>query len=96
MNIDPTQGAGPTTSGAGPVPASTRSDELGRDAFLTLLVKQLENQDPLNPEPNGEFLAQLAQFSSLEQLTTIAASIDELKDIMESVSASLSVPEGDA
>jgi flagellar basal-body rod modification protein FlgD len=96
VNIDPTQGAGLTTSGAGQVPAISRGDDLGRDAFLTLLVKQLENQDPLNPEPNGEFLAQLAQFSSLEQLTTIAASIDELKTIMLSVSAGVPVPEGDA
>ncbi len=96
MNIDPTQGAGPTTSGAETTTSALKDDALGRDAFLTLLVKQLENQDPLNPEPNGEFLAQLAQFSSLEQLTTISSSIDELKEIMQAQSAGTPISEGDA
>ena len=40
-------------------------------AFLSLLVTQLQHQDPLQPTDNSEFLAQLAQFSSLEQLTNI-------------------------
>jgi len=41
-------------------------DELGRDAFLNLLVTQLQNQSPLQPQDNSEFIAQLAQFSQLE------------------------------
>lgn len=40
--------------------------ELGRDAFLNLLVTQLRNQSPLEPQDNSEFIAQLAQFSQLE------------------------------
>ena len=51
---------------------------LGQDAFLKLLTTQLANQDPLKPQENGEFLAQLAQFSSLEKLTSIETSIKEL------------------
>ncbi len=44
-----------------------KKSALGRDEFLKLLVTQLENQDPLSPQENGEFIAQLAQFSSLEE-----------------------------
>lgn len=44
------------------------NQELDRDAFLQLLVKQMQNQDPLDPVDNSEMLAQLAQFSSLEQM----------------------------
>ena len=40
------------------------SSELGKDAFLQLLVTQMQNQDPLNPSSDTEFIAQLAQFST--------------------------------
>jgi flagellar basal-body rod modification protein FlgD len=53
-----------TTAGAG-----TR--ELGRDAFLQLLVQQMRNQDPMAPTDNQAFIAQLAQFSSLEQMQKV-------------------------
>ena len=42
-----------------------------KDDFLTLLVAQLQHQDPLNPSDSTEFTAQLAQFSSLEQLQNV-------------------------
>lgn len=48
--------------------ANPKDDALGRDQFLTLLIAQLQHQDPLNPLESTEFTAQLAQFSSLEQL----------------------------
>lgn len=47
------------------------SSELGKDEFLRLLVTQLSNQDPLNPMDGQEFAAQLAQFTSVEQLINI-------------------------
>ena len=50
---------------------SLKSQELGQDAFLKLLTVQLKNQDPLEPIKNEDFLAQLAQFSSLEKLEQI-------------------------
>ncbi|OOO00124.1 MAG: hypothetical protein ATN35_08915 [Epulopiscium sp. Nele67-Bin004] len=46
--------------------------ELGQEAFLELLITQLQYQDPLDPMDNSEMLAQLAQFSALEQMTNIA------------------------
>lgn len=45
-----------------------KSNELGQDAFLKLMITQMENQDPLSPQENTEFIAQLAQFSSVESL----------------------------
>jgi flagellar basal-body rod modification protein FlgD len=54
------------------------SKPLGQEAFLKLLVAQLQNQDPLNPQENYEFVAQLAQFSSLEQSIGINDRLDTL------------------
>jgi len=50
---------------------------LGKDDFLQLLVAQMQNQDPLEPMDNTDFIAQLAQFSSLEQMSNIADGIDQ-------------------
>jgi flagellar basal-body rod modification protein FlgD len=55
-----------------------RSDSLGKDAFLNLLVTQLQYQDPLNPMDSADFTSQLAQFSSLEQLNNINESLGYL------------------
>ncbi|MCE1115787.1 MULTISPECIES: flagellar hook assembly protein FlgD [Pseudomonas] len=49
---------------------------LGKDAFLQLLVTQMKNQNPLDPQENGEFVAQLAQFSSLEGIQTLNSSVN--------------------
>ena len=53
-------------------------DEVGQNDFLTMLVAQLENQDPLNPQDSADFAAQLAQFSSVEQLIAVREGIDKL------------------
>ncbi len=57
---------------------SGAKNSLGKEAFLTLLVTQLQNQDPLKPMEDKEFTAQLAQFSSLEEMKNISKSVDGL------------------
>ena len=60
--------------------AATESTEsvLGKEDFLRLLVAQLENQDPLQPMDNTEFITQLSQFSSLEQMISMNDSLEAL------------------
>lgn len=50
--------------------------ELDRDAFMRLLTTQLQSQDPLSPTDNGEFVAQLSQFTSLERMEQVARSVE--------------------
>lgn len=62
-----------------------KSDDMGKDTFLKLLVTQLQYQDPLNPVENTEFTAQLAQFSSLEALTDMSESMDQMSYLQGSL-----------
>jgi flagellar basal-body rod modification protein FlgD len=55
-----------------------KQQDLGKDAFLQLLVTQLQNQDPTQPQADGEFIAQLATFSSLEQLTQMQVTLQKI------------------
>jgi len=58
---------------------------LGQEEFLKLFIAQLENQDPMDPLDNAEFTAQMAQFSSLEQLLNINKNLEVFKDMQSSM-----------
>ena len=59
-----------------PTSGTNKATDLGLNTFLKLMVTQLNNQDPLSPMEGQEFAAQLAQFSSLEQLLNINESLE--------------------
>jgi flagellar basal-body rod modification protein FlgD len=64
-----------------------------KNMFMTLLVAQLKNQDPLQPQDGTAFVAQLAQFNSLDQLMAIRQSIDALNTKMTPVTKRTADPE---
>jgi len=61
--------------------------DLDKDDFLKILITQLQNQDPTNPMQDKEFVAQMAQFSSLEQMTNMATNFGKLSSVLNSSEA---------
>ena len=59
------------------------SKELDKDAFLRLLLAELANQDPLNPMDDREFIAQMAQFSTLEQMTNMTKALEGMSSLQQ-------------
>jgi flagellar basal-body rod modification protein FlgD len=97
MSIDPVSAAtAANAAGTAAAPTAAAPDPLGRTAFLSLLVTQLQNQDPLEPQADGEFLAQLAQFSSLEQLQQIQQQLAGIQSLLADAPApgAAAIPEG--
>ena len=70
-----TAGTGATGSSS---PATEAANGLGKDDFLKLLVGQLRNQDPLNPVGDQEFMSQMAAFSTLEQVSNLATTSEQM------------------
>jgi flagellar basal-body rod modification protein FlgD len=80
VNVTGTSGTGAASAGTTDVSSTTAPKGLGQDAFLKLLITQLENQDPTQPKEDTEFISQLAVFTQLEKLTEIAASVKLLTE----------------
>lgn len=71
MSVNQIGGYASSNSATGSTSSTTTTKGADQQTFLTLLVAQLKNQDPLNPQDGTQFVTQLAQFTSLEQLTSI-------------------------
>lgn len=67
--------------------STTGASTLGKDSFLQLLVTQMQNQNPLDPQDNTQFVAQLAQFSSLETMQNLSTSVDAIGGMYQSSQA---------
>lgn len=76
----------PNYSQANVEKASKKSNELGKDAFLKLMMAQMQNQDPLSPMDNTQMVAQMAQFTSVEQLTNISDQLSKMGDSLGNTS----------
>ncbi|WP_082053547.1 flagellar hook assembly protein FlgD [Gordoniibacillus kamchatkensis] len=63
-------------------PKTTGNSSLGKDDFLKILITQLQNQDPMQPMEDKDFIAQMAQFSSLEQMTNVATGLSKLPQML--------------
>lgn len=74
-----------TTSAIGSSPASSltsaisNSQKLGQQDFLNLLVTQMTNQDPLSPQDDTQMVAQMAQFSSVQGISNMSATMDKIQ-----------------
>lgn len=68
--------------------SQTDTPEDQKNMFMTLLVAQLKNQDPLQPQDGTQFVAQLAQFNSLDQLVNIRQAMDQLVNALQTDPAS--------
>jgi flagellar basal-body rod modification protein FlgD len=70
-----------SATSASPAPQTTATrpgSTLGKDDFLKLFVTQMENQDPMSPQDNSQFMAQMAQFSTLEQITNLSQATERM------------------
>ncbi len=94
-NLTPAQAAANAKAAGAATTATTGGDPLtkaaggalDKTAFLQLLVKELTNQDPLKPADNTQFIAQLAQFSSLEQMQNLNDGFKNLKTSVQAAQA---------
>ncbi len=66
-----------------------KSQEMGRDQFLKVLMTQLSHQNPLSPLEDKDFIAQMAQFTSVESMQEMVKGLDDVKDEIKAIKESL-------
>ena len=79
MNISKLLASTDPTANSSKAPASATDGLADKTTFLKLLVSQIKNQNPLSPQDGTAFVAQLAQFSQVEQLVSIRQDLDAIK-----------------
>ena len=84
-----TNRAANSASNSGSASSADSSNGVNPDDFMSLLVSEIQNQDPTNPESNTEFVSQLATFSSLEQLTSINKGVTSMAQFLSTTSAAV-------
>jgi len=80
-----------TTSSSSASASQTGMNSLNENDFMQLLVTQLQNQDPLNPVDNTQMLAQLAQFSALEEMTQVAQTDAQVLSAVQNLESEMSL-----
>jgi flagellar basal-body rod modification protein FlgD len=73
MSTDTTSAISSTTATSSQVGRTDQGGSLGQDAFLKLLVAQMQNQDPMQPQDSGQMMSQLASFSQVSQLQSLTS-----------------------
>jgi|SRR5438270_9403394 len=79
---------GATTNGLGTLPSTNQNDPLlDKNAFLKLMMVQMQHQDPLSPQDPSQYLGQLAQLTAVEQQTNIAQSVQQTAQVQNAGTA---------
>lgn len=86
-NIISTRNQWPNYSSTNKTAATGGSAVMGKDQFLKILITQLQNQDPMQPMQDKEFIAQMAQFSSVEQLMNISTQMTAMNQSLGTASS---------